>query len=97
MPYHLKRHLFPAGELLISDSIKTRGIKHLPLLHQHLSGDWGEVDQYTSDCNDQSLKEGSEILSQYSSLDSGLIEELVTIVTAADRAYTVIFLPDDPC
>lgn len=96
MSYHLKKHLFTAGELLISDSIKSRGIKHLPLLHRHLSGDWGDVDQYTSDCNDQSLNEGAEILSQYSSLDSGLTEELVTIVTAADRAYTVIFLSSDP-
>ncbi|WP_411825366.1 methyltransferase [Luteolibacter sp. AS25] len=97
MPYHLREHLFPTGELLISDSVTTKGIKYLPFLRRHLSGDWGDVDQYTSDSNHQSLKEGNEILSQYSLQDIGITEDLLTIVSASDREYTVVFFPNDPC
>lgn len=96
MSYFSCLPLFSSGELLVSESVQTRGYDYLPLVRRHLSGDWGDVDDYSSASNDQSVNEASEILSQYRVLEIGHNEEIVTIVTAADRAYTVVFLASDP-
>lgn len=92
MAYHLKPPLFHSGEFLLSPDILARGFDLLPLLHRHLAGDWGEIcDEYRSD-NARALVEGAELLSQYRATDAHKVEHLVTIVTAADRSYTVVFL-----
>lgn len=95
MPYHSIAPLFPSGNLLISPSILSRGLQYIPLLKRHLAGDWGEVSGYDRDCNDRSLDESDDLLSQYTTSDKYQATHLVTIVTSADRSYTVIFLAGD--
>lgn len=96
MPYHLIKPVFDPGELLVSDSILSRGFDFLPLLKRHTSGDWGEICDYYRAENERALIKDGELLSQYSAPDSESVTALLTIVTAADRSYTVLFLPSDP-
>lgn len=95
MPYHLNPPLFPSGEFLLSSTVHERGFDFLPLLNRHLAGDWGEISDYDRACNAKALVEGSDVLSQYTAADAKHVEDLITIVTAADRTYTVVFLPGD--
>lgn len=96
MSFYLNNPLFDPGELLISDSILTRGFDYLPLVRRHLAGDWHEGSQYDLESNIRSLADNTEILSQYVASDAASIVDLITIVTSADRTYTVIFLASDP-
>ena len=93
MAYYLIQQLFQPGEILVCDSIISRGFKFLPFLKRHITGDWGDISEYDRTCNDQSLEDNSDILSQYAATDTHHTTELIAIVTAADRSYTVIFLP----
>lgn len=96
MSYFHNLPLFRLGEILISDSILTRGFDYPPLVRRHLAGDWHEGSQYDLESNIRSLADNTEILSQYVASDAASIVDLVTIVTSADRTYTVIFLASDP-
>ena len=60
-------------------------------LDRHLSGDWGEVSSEDWTLNDQSLREGSRVLSNYT-LKTGVS---IWIITEGDRSVTTILLPDD--
>ncbi len=95
MSYHLIQPLFPSGDLLLSPAILGRGFDVHPLLRRHFSGDWGEISDYDRNSNDSSLAEGAELLSQYTAPDAQQVSDLLTIVTAADRSYTVVFLPGE--
>lgn len=64
------------------------------LLARHLRGDWGDLDAEDAALNDESLKDGSRLLSAYA-LKTG--ERLWVITEAADdsghRASTCCLLP----
>lgn len=92
MPYHIIQPSFPPGNLLVTDAILSRGFDYQPYLKRHLSTDWGDISDYERACNDQSLLNDLEVLSQYVAYDSAQESDLITICTAADRSYTVIFL-----
>lgn len=96
MSYFHNLPLFPPGDLRVTDSILSRGFSYIPLLRRHLAGDWGQIDPYMESENNDALAGGAEILSQYAASDAQSVEDLITIVTAADRSYTVIFLLTDP-
>lgn len=65
-------------------------------LERHALGDWGEVDAADWRLNDESVRDGSRILSAYRTLKG---EKLWIITEAADdqgnRAATTILLPDE--
>lgn len=96
MSYYLNQPRFPSGELLISASVLYRVFEFRPLLTRHIPGDWGEICKYYRADNDRVLTEDDEILSQYTDPDSQSVAALLTIVTATDLSYGVIFLLDDP-
>jgi hypothetical protein len=60
-------------------------------LRRHGNGDWGELSEGDRRANEQSLKEGSRILSAYST-SKGV---RLWVITEADRSSTTILLPDE--
>lgn len=84
------------GDLIVTETVRLRGFHYLPLLRRHLAGDSGEIETSTPPCHQSACTDQSEILSQYSAEDNSSVVDLVTIVSAADRSYTIIFLPDEP-
>jgi hypothetical protein len=65
-------------------------------LHQHVTGNWGVVDEQDWALNDQALKDGSRLLSAYRTLKG---VKLYVITEAADdsgqRAVTTLLLPEE--
>jgi hypothetical protein len=59
-------------------------------LQRHLSGDWGDVDEYDARENDLSLLHGFRLLSAY---HQGCIK--FWIITEADRSATTLLLPEE--
>lgn len=95
MSYYPNLPVFPSGELLVTETVRSRGFVYLPLLRRHLAGDFGDVCKYTQDENRLAIAGNCEVLSQFTALDRNSVQELLTIVTSGDRSYTVIFLPDE--
>ena len=65
-------------------------------LERHVLGDWGEVDAEDGKLNDESVRDGSRILSAYRTLKG----EKLWIITEAEgddgrRASTCILLPEE--
>ena len=65
-------------------------------LDQHVSGNWGIVDEEDWALNDQALKDGSRLLSAYRTLKG---KKLWVITEATDdngqRAATTLLLPEE--
>jgi hypothetical protein len=60
-------------------------------LQRHQAGDWGDVDEHDSHANDQTLVEGTRILSVYHASNGVNF----WIITEADRSVTTVLLPED--
>lgn len=63
----------------------------LPYLHRHLIGDWGDLDEFDRQQNENALQGGCRIFSAYMLVNG----TKVWIITEADRSSTCILLPDD--
>ena len=61
------------------------------LLHRHVTGDWGDLEDEDKKENELSVKEGFRILSAYS-LETDV---KVWIITEWDRSVTTILLPGE--
>ncbi len=61
------------------------------LLHRHVTGDWGDLDDEDKKENELSVKEGFRILSAYT-LETDV---KVWIITEWDRSVTTILLPGE--
>jgi len=65
-------------------------------LNRHVKGDWGDVDEEDKLTNDQSLKQGTRLLSAYN--DERFPKygvATIWIITEADRSTTTILFPDE--
>ena len=65
-------------------------------LNRHVKGDWGDVDGEDKQTNDQSLKQGTRLLSVYN--DDRFPKHGVAaiwIITEANRSATTILFPDE--
>jgi len=60
-------------------------------LARHSVGDWGEVNEFDHRANEVALRDGSNILSVYSTTEGVKFY----IITEADRSYTTVLLPED--
>ena len=60
-------------------------------IKRHATGEWGELDKHDREMNDQALKKGGRILSQYRSE----ADEKFWVITEADRSATTILLPSE--
>ena len=63
----------------------------MTFLSRHVCGDWGTVCEDDKKLNDQSVKNGTRILSAYET-SAG---EKLWVITEADRNSTTILLPDE--
>ena len=77
-------------------SIGRAGQEPLFFLERHVRGDWGEVDAEDGKLNDESVRDGSRLLSAYRTLKG----EKLWVITEAEgddgrRASTCILLPEE--
>ncbi|MBN8600629.1 MAG: hypothetical protein J0M26_06360 [Planctomycetes bacterium] len=83
--------LFPLGSLVctpgVEDSIPEEEM--LEAVRRHASGDWGDVCEEDRGLNDESLRDGSRLLSVYHSRNGVKF----WIITEWDRSATTILLP----
>jgi hypothetical protein len=84
--------LFPLGKVSL-----THGVNNLiqgqhevlnSFLKQHVSGEWGTLDEEDKLSNENALKYGGRLLSVYE-----LHEVMIWIVTEADRSCSTFLLP----
>ena len=76
--------------------LQQANVSPLVLLTRHASGDWGDLCEQDRAANDQSLVDGSRLLSAYTLIS----QSKVWVITEAaddsgDRACTTILLPQD--
>lgn len=91
---------FPLGQVLATpgalEAMENSGESPASFLSKHVVGDWGIVDSDDKASNDQSLIDGSRILSAYRTSKG---EKLWIITEAADdkghRPATTILLPEE--
>jgi hypothetical protein len=50
----------------------TNGIDPMDLLHRHMSGDWGDLDEEDKQTNEEAVRDGMRILSAYGTDDTKL-------------------------
>ena len=60
-------------------------------LRRHLSGDWGEMDEFDKQQNEDALTDSSRVFSAYV-LGNGT---RILIITESDRSSTCLLLPSD--
>ena len=61
------------------------------MIDRHVSGDWGDLDEFDRQQNDEALKDGGRIFSAYHT-SAGT---KVWVITEADRSSTTALLPED--
>ena len=92
--------LFDPGRLVATpgaiEALEAADQNVLEFVSRHLRGDWGTVDAEDKSLNDQSVSDGSRILSAFV-LKTGL--KIWIITEAADddgkRVATTVLLPDE--
>lgn len=82
--------LFSPGEIFATQGAVNLGINLMPYLFRHLTGDWGELDEFDRQQNDLAVRDGSRILSAYQ-MPAGKL----WIITEANRTATTLLLPDE--
>ncbi len=60
-------------------------------LVRHISGDWGTLDEFDRQQNEQALQVGARLLSAYQTNQS----ERIWIITEWDRSATTLLLPSE--
>jgi hypothetical protein len=86
---------FSLGRLLATPgalaAMERSGEGPLSFLPRHVRGDWGVVGEEDAKANNQSLKEGTRLLSAYRTAKG----EQLWVITEADRSATTILLPEE--
>jgi hypothetical protein len=84
---------FPLGHVVITANAKAtlHPADIQPAIARHHSGDWGDVNEHDRRENENSLTEGSRLLSSYKDREGVKF----WIITEADRSATTILLPED--
>jgi len=90
-----RRPLFPLGRIVATPgaiaAMDRSGQQPTTFLAKHVTGDWGDVCADDKKLNDQSVSEGSRILSAYKTTAG----EKIWIISEADRSATTLLLPDE--
>ena len=86
---------FELGQIVATpgalDALEKSGQSPAQFLSRHVRGDWGDVCDEDRQLNDQSVLDGSRILSSYRTLKG----ERIWIITEADRSSTCCLLPSE--
>jgi len=70
---------------------KARGFALFPYMVRHASCDWGDVCKEDWERNDEALKNGQRLLSEYKLPDG----KRIWIITEWDRSATTLLFPED--
>lgn len=70
---------------------KARGFALFPYMVRHASCDWGGVCKEDWESNDEALKNGQRLLSEYKLPDG----KRIWIITEWDRSATTLLFPED--
>lgn len=73
------------------EALEESGQNASDFLKRHVQGDWGDVCEEDKQLNDQSLIDGSRILSAYKTLK----DVKIWVITEADRSSTCLLLPSE--
>ena len=91
----LNNPLFRLGQVVatpgVLEALEKAGQTPAEFLDRHVRGDWGEVDAEDRQANEEALKDGSRVLSAYTTKAG----ERVWVITEADRSSTCLLLPDE--
>lgn len=86
---------FPLGTTVATpgavDALLKNAVSPAHLLVRHSLGDWGDVDPEDRRANEQSLLNGTRLLSSYKLPD----ETNIWLISEADRSMTTILLPEE--
>jgi len=89
---------FPIARFRIGHIVSTpNALAHLTQedillgIQRHQAGDWGDICANDRQANDQSLVQGTRILSVYHAVNGTKF----WIITEADRSVTTVLLPED--
>jgi len=74
------------------EALEESGQSPSVFLDRHVQGDWGEVCEEDRLLNDQSVIDGSRILSAYRTLKGST---KLWVITEADRSSTCVLLPSE--
>jgi hypothetical protein len=94
--YACNKHiqLFALGQIVATpgalELLDRSAVNAAELLLRHQGGDWGSIPPDDADQNDQSVVNGTRILSSYQ-----IADERIWIITEADRSSTTLLLPDE--
>jgi hypothetical protein len=84
---------FPLGRVVVTANanniLAVEDIR--AALDRHKLCDWGEVSEPDRRANDNAIKCGDRVLSEY----TGIGGDKFWIITEADRSYTTVLMPDD--
>jgi hypothetical protein len=90
----MMKMLFPLRAVVMTpgarDLMQELGLDAVYLLGRHVTGDWGDMDDYDKRANDEALKTGDRIFSSYQ-----VGRDRLWIITEADRSVTTILRPDE--
>lgn len=73
------------------EALTVAGQSPVEFLSRHRRGDWGDVCRQDWSLNDESVSNGTRILSAYRTATGGRI----WIITEADRSSTCVLLPEE--
>ncbi len=96
----MTRAKFPLGQVVATpgalEAVQESGQNATFFLDRHVAGDWGEVSPDDWQLNDESLKDGSRLLSAFRTL-KGVKVWVITEATDDNghRAATTLLLPDE--
>ena len=85
--------LFSIGKLVMTRGVADGGFaldELLNLVHRHVTGDFGEINEEDRQENLLSIKQGFRIMSAYT-----LNGTKLWIISEADRSATTILLPEE--
>ena len=75
----------------LANYCENKGFSILPYLIRHPNGDWGDVCKEDWKSNDEALKNGLRLLSEYKLPD----DRRIWIITEWDRSATTLLFPED--
>lgn len=75
----------------LANYCEKKGFSMLPYLVRHANGDWGDVCKEDCKINDEALKNGLRLLSEYKLPDG----RRIWIISEADRIATTLLFPED--
>lgn len=75
----------------LANYCEKKGFSMLPYLIRHANGDWGDVCKEDWKSNDEALKNGLRLLSEYKLPD----DRRIWIITEWDRSATTLLFPED--